>query len=114
MLLYCTKETCRCNKGKLMPYYNFKNKETGEEFEEFFTISGREEYLKDNPHIQQTPSLFSMTGGTGDRIKNDSGWTENLQRIAEAHPSSELADRYGKKSTKEIKTRQALKKHKVI
>ncbi len=114
MLLYCTEETCRCNKGKLMPYYNFKNKETGEEFEEFFTISGREEYLKDNPHIQQTPSLFSMTGGTGDRIKNDSGWTENLQRIAEAHPSSELADRYGKKSTKEIKTRQALKKHKVI
>lgn len=114
MLLYCTKETCRCNKGKLMPYYNFKNKETGEEFEEFFTISGREDYLKDNPHIQQTPSLFSMTGGTGDRIKNDSGWTENLQRIAEAHPSSELADRYGKKSTKEIKTRQALKKHKVI
>ena len=97
-----------------MPYYNFKNKETGEEFEEFFTISGREDYLKDNPHIQQTPSLFSMTGGTGDRIKNDSGWTENLQRIAEAHPSSELADRYGKKSTKEIKTRQALKKHKVI
>ena len=52
MLLYCTEETCRCNKGKLMPYYNFKNKETGEEFEEFFTISGREEYLKDNPHDQ--------------------------------------------------------------
>jgi|TARA_B100001094_G_scaffold22329_1_gene18890 hypothetical protein len=97
-----------------MPYYNFKNKETGEEFEEFFTMSGREEYLKDNPHIQQTPSIFSMSGGTGDRIKNDAGWTENLQRIAEAHPSSNLADRYGKKTTKEIKTRDVLKKHKVI
>ena len=45
-----------------MPYYNFKNKETGEEFEEFFTMSGREEYLKNNPHIQQTPSMFSMSG----------------------------------------------------
>ncbi len=97
-----------------MPYYNFKNKETGEEFEEFFTMSGREKYLKDNPHIQQTPSIFSMSGGTGDRIKNDAGWTENLQRIAEAHPSSNLADRYGKKTTKEIKTRDVLKKHKVI
>ena len=97
-----------------MPYYNFKNKETGEEFEEFFTMSGREEYLKDNPHIQQTPSIFSMSGGTGDSIKNDAGWTENLQRIAEAHPSSNLADRYGKKTTKEIKTRDVLKKHKVI
>jgi len=97
-----------------MPYYNFKNKETGEEFEEFFTISGREEFLKDNPHIQQTPSMFGIAGGTGDRIKNDAGWKENLSRIAEAHPGSELADRYGKKSTKEIKTRQVLKKHKVI
>tara|TARA_R110001592_G_scaffold38694_3_gene127565 strand:+ start:4772 stop:5068 length:297 start_codon:yes stop_codon:yes gene_type:complete len=98
-----------------MPYYNFKNKETGEEFEEFFTMSGREEYLKDNPHIQQTPSMFSMSaGGTGDRIKNDDGWKENLQRIAEAHPGSSMSDRYAKKSTKEIKTRDVLKKHKVI
>ena len=97
-----------------MPYYNFKNKETGEEFEEFFTISGREEFLKENPHIQQTPSMFGIAGGTGDRIKNDAGWKENLSRIAEAHPGSALADRYGKKSTKEIKTREVLKKHKVI
>ena len=97
-----------------MPYYNFKNKKTGEEFEEFFTMSGREEYLKDNPHIQQTPSMFAMSGGTGDRIKNDGGWNENLQRIAEAHPGSSLSDRYGKKTTKEIKTREVLKKHKVI
>ena len=51
-------------------------------------------------------------GGTGDRIKNDAGWKENLSRIAEAHPSSALADRYGKKTTKEIKTREVLKKHK--
>jgi hypothetical protein len=97
-----------------MPYYNFKNNETGEEWEEFFTISGREDFLKENPHITQTPSIFGIAGGTGDRIKNDSGWKENLSRIAEAHPSSALADRYGKKTTKEIKTRQVLKKHKVI
>ena len=88
-----------------MPYYNFRNNETGEEFEEFFTISGREEFLKDNPHIQHTPSIFSMAGGTGDRIKNDEGWKENLSRIAEAHPRSNLADRYGKKSVKQSKTR---------
>ena len=97
-----------------MPYYNFKNKKTGEEFEEFFTISGREEFLKDNPHIQQTPSMFGIAGGTGDRIKNDSGWKENLSRIAEAHPGSPLAMRYGKKSTKDINTRQVLKKHKIL
>ena len=98
-----------------MPYYNFKNKETDHEWEEFFTISGREEFLKENPHIVQLPSLFAISGGgSGDRIKNDDGWKENLSRIAEAHPNTPLADRYGKKTTKEIKTRQVLKKHKVI
>ena len=94
-----------------MPNYNFRNNETGEEFEEFFTISGREEFLKSNPHITQMPSLFSMAGGTGDRIKNDEGWKENLSRIAEAHPRSNLADRYSKKSVKQSKTEQVLKKH---
>ena len=95
-----------------MPTYNFKNNETGEEWEEFFTISGKEEFLEQNPHIHQLPSLFSMVGGTGDRIKNDDGWKENMSRIAEAHPTSPLAERYGKKSIKQIKTQQALAKNK--
>ena len=58
-----------------MPTYNFKNNETGEEFEEFFHIADREEYLKNNPHIQQLPSLFAMSySGTGDMVKNDNGY----------------------------------------
>ena len=36
-----------------MPTYNFKNNKTGEEWEEFFTISGKEEFLEQNSHIQQ-------------------------------------------------------------
>ena len=35
-----------------------------------------------------------------------------MSRIAEAHPTSPLADRYGKKSIKQIRTQQALKKNK--
>ena len=98
-----------------MPSYSFKNTETGEEFEEFFTIANREKFLEQNPHIQQLPSLFAMSyNGTGDRIKNDSGWKDNLSRIAEAHPGSPLAYRHGKKSTKDINTRQVLKKHKIL
>ena len=97
-----------------MPTYKFKNNETGEEFEEFFTMSGREDYLKENPHIHQMPSMFAMSGGTGDRIKNDDGWKEQMSRIAEANPGSAVADRYGKESTKSAKTRQVLKKHGVI
>ena len=44
-------------------------------------------------------------------MKNDSGWKDNLSRIAEAHPQSNLAQRYGKKSTKAIKTQQVINKH---
>ena len=46
-----------------MPSYSFKNTETGEEWEEFFSISEREKFLEQNPHIQQLPSMVSIVGG---------------------------------------------------
>ena len=98
-----------------MPTYNFRNNETGEEGEEVFTMNGKDSFLEQNPDVVQLPSLFSMSAsGTGDRIKTDSGWKENLSRIAEAHPNTPLGDKYNKKSTKELKTRQVLKKHGVL
>ena len=98
-----------------MPTYNFKNNKTGEEWEEFFTMNSKDSFLEQNPDVVQLPSLFSMSAsGTGDRIKTDSGWKENLSRIAEAHPNTPLGDKYNKKSTKELKTRQVLKKHGVL
>ena len=98
-----------------MPTYNFKNTDTGEEFEEIMSMSEREKFLEQNSHIKQLPSLVAMSyTGTGDRIKNDGGWKDNLSRIAEAHPGSPLAYRHGKKSTKDINTRQVLKKHKIL
>ena len=97
-----------------MPSYSFRNTETGEEWEELLSISEREKFLEQNPNIQQLPSMFSMVGGTGDRIKNDGGWKDNMSRIAEAHPGSPLASRYGKDTAKNINTRNVLKKHKVL
>jgi|TARA_R100000030_G_scaffold36783_1_gene27481 hypothetical protein len=96
-----------------MPTYSFKNNDTGEEWEEFFSISGKEEFLKENDHIVQLPSLVSIVSDVGG-IRNDGGWKDNMSRIAEAHPGSPLARRYGKKSTKDINTRQVLKKHKIL
>jgi hypothetical protein len=48
--------------------------------------------------------------------KQDNGMTENLQRIAESHPGTPMADRYGSGGTtiKQQKTRAVLKKHGVI
>ena len=98
-----------------MPTYNFRNNEIGEEWEEFFTMGGKDSFLEQNPDVVQLPSLFSMSAsGTGDRIKTDNGWKENLSRIAEAHPNTPLGHKYNKKSTKDIKTRQVLKKHGVL
>jgi hypothetical protein len=44
-------------------------------------------------------------------MKNDDGWREMQSRIAEAHPQSEFASQYGKRSIKEVKTQQVLDKH---
>ena len=98
-----------------MPTYDFENTETGEVFEEMMSISAREQYLKDNPHIRQLVSGINIVSGVaGKSYRQDSGWKDNLSRIAEAHPGSPLAYRHGKKSTKDINTRQVLKKHKIL
>lgn len=94
-----------------MPTFNFRNTETGEEFEDMITNARREELLEKNPHIKQMPSLFSIAGGVGDRIKNDDGWNEVLSKAAEAHPNTELGQRYGKQSTKQSQTNAVLEKH---
>lgn len=36
-----------------MPTYDFRNKETGEIIEKFMRISEKEQYLTDNPHLEQ-------------------------------------------------------------
>ena len=98
-----------------MPSYNFKNNDTGEEFEQILSMSEREKFLEQNPHIHQLPSLFAMSAsGTGDRIKNEDGWKENMSRIAESNPGTPFASRYGKSTTKDINTRKVLKKHGVL
>ena len=96
-----------------MPTYSFKNNDTGAEWEEFFSIADKDDFLKKNDHITQLPSLISIISDTGG-IKNDGGWKDNMSRIAEAHPGSPLASRYGKDTAKNINTRNVLKKHKVL
>ena len=96
-----------------MPTYTFFNKRTRKEFTDFMSISEKEEYLDKNHHISQVIVPINIVAGvSGLTHKNDQGWKENMSRIAEAHPTSRLADRYGKKSIKQIKTQQALKRNK--
>ena len=100
-----------------MPTYNFRNKKTGEITEEFMSISAREAFLKKNknlePYIESAPSFNYSSRGFGTVTdKTDNGFKEVMSKIAEAHPASDLAAKYGpKKTIKEIKTREVLKKH---
>ena len=96
-----------------MPTYEFLNTETGEEFEVLMKISEREEYLKNNPHIQPILSAPALVTGVSTSKQNrvPDGFTEVLSKVAEAHPTSEVAKRHGRKGIKASKTEQIVKKH---
>ena len=95
-----------------MPTYTFYNKRTKKEYTDMMSISEMEEYLSKNKHVSQVIKGINIVSSVGNRTgKTDSGWKENLSRIAEAPPRSALAKRYGKKSIKQIKTEQVIKKH---
>ena len=95
-----------------MPLYSFENTKSGKEWSEMMTIADKEEYLKKNTHIKQSITRMNIVAGvSGMSYRQDQGWKENLSRIAEAHPRSGLAQRVGKKTIKQIKTEQVIKKH---
>ena len=98
-----------------MPTYRFRNMNSGKEYDKFMSNDEREIYLKTHPLITQIFVPIAIVGdhvmGVGTKV--DGGFTENMQRIAAAHPDSPLADRFGGStmSHKEIKTRNAINKH---
>ena len=103
-----------------MPTYDFINTHTGEEWTEMMSIADMESLVEGNPEIKQAWKTAPMIAGDhimGAGPKVDGGFTERLEQIGNSHPGSPLANRYGgtkTKSHKEIKTRNVLKKHRVI
>ena len=95
-----------------MPIYTFENTKTGEVFDDMMSIADKESYLKKNKHIKQMLTTINISSGVmGVNMKNDGGWKDNLSRIADAHPTSELAQQHRKRSIKEVKTQQVVEKH---
>ena len=95
-----------------MPTYRFYNKRTKEEYTDLMSISEMEEFIQ-KKHIKLLPptqvNIVSSTGSLDS--KTDNGWKEVLSKVAEAHPGSEVGNRYGRKSIKEARTAQVVKKH---
>ena len=95
-----------------MPRYDFVNKESGEELEKFCTYEEKLLFLKQNPQWQSAFKQMNIIGGVSVSEKGDGGMREIFSKIAENHPNSALASRYGKKSIKQLKATRAYDKHK--
>ena len=94
-----------------MPTYSFYNNQTGEQFDALMKISEREGYLNSNPHITQVVTAPALVTGTTTSNKVPEGFKDVLSKVSEAHPVSPVAQKHGKKSIKQIKTENIIKKH---
>ena len=96
-----------------MPTYSFINTETGEEFDMFMSYSARENFLLENKNVQSRVTSAAIVSGvsTSTQYRVPNGFKEVLSKVAEAHPTSDVANKHGKKSIKQVKTEQIVKKH---
>ncbi len=95
-----------------MPTYRFYNKNTKTEFEEYMSIDDMEKFTKKKHITLMPPTQMNIISGVVSASNNkDGGFNEVLHKISEAHPNSALADRTLKKSIKQVKTRETIKKH---
>ena len=95
-----------------MPTYRFYNKRTKKEYTDLMSISEMEEFIK-KKHIKILPptqvNIVSSVGHIDS--KTDSGWKDVLSKITDAHPASNLANQYGKKSVKDTQVDRIIHKH---
>lgn len=96
-----------------MPTYDFINTDTGEVIERIMSWTAREEFLKDNPHLQpklSAPNIVSGVSGTTQSRVPD-GFKEVLSKIGEKHPNTRIGNEYGDKGIKATKTKEVVRKH---
>jgi hypothetical protein len=68
-----------------MPTYKFLNNETGEEFEEFMTISALDDYLKENSNLTQLVNGAPMIASGRGIGKPDQGFRDLLKDMKKKH-----------------------------
>lgn len=94
-----------------MPIFSFRNTETGEEYDMLMKYDDKIKYLSAHPEVSSiitgAPGLISTSG---DRTKPPEGFKEVLSKIADANPSSALANDYGKKDHVSVKKREVVQK----
>ena len=94
-----------------MPTYIFHDTEKDEYWEELCKISEMQEFLKENPNVQNVLQAPNVVTGVSIKDKSDGGWNETLSRVADANPYSPLADKHGSKDSKSVQRRNLVNKH---
>ena len=64
-----------------MPIYDFRDTKTGKTFEEMMTISAKEQYLKDNPHMKQIINGGNFIYSNNILKTAGDGWKEVQDKI---------------------------------
>ena len=77
----------------MLPTYNFRNTETGEELEITMRISELDEYKLNNPVMQQyLKSAPRIVGGVGTNLKVDDGFREVLSKVKDTYKVNNIKD----------------------
>jgi len=99
-----------------MPTYTIENTEEDEIYDTVCSWNELQTFLLENPQYKKVVTAPAIVGGIeGKTHKTDDGFKENMSRIAEAHPNSPMAERYGHgKNIAETRVRNVAKKHKLL
>jgi|TARA_X000001036_G_C20026029_1_gene540719 ribosomal protein L15 len=103
-----------------MPTYILTNTKTNKTYEEFCSWDNLQTILKDNPHLKQELTTAALVGdhvasGNPSGKGMDGGMKEVFGKIAQNHPNSPLADRFGDgKNVRQKKVKTVAKKHGII
>jgi hypothetical protein len=73
-----------------VPSYKFLNKKTSEEMDVFMSISERDKFLQENPHMEQLVNGAPAIGYSTLTKKPDSGFRDVLSEIKKKHRRSNI------------------------
>ena len=97
-----------------MPTYVIHDTKKKKTFEVFCSWNVLQDKLKDNQHWEKCITAPAIVG---DHVttKTDGGMKEVFSKIADKHPNSALADRYGgSKTNAAVKAKTLAKKHGLV
>ena len=94
-----------------MPIYSFHDKDTDEIFDKMMKYEEKQQYLDENPNIVEVfLKAPGIIGGTGDGGRVPDHFKEVMSRVADQNPNTPVAERWGSKTSKQIKTAEAVNK----